>query len=263
MENKTNNYSKVWIGVAATAAIILAVVFWKINTDKKINLQPEPQRAIAQKVTAGGKGETAHDLFPTELEMARKQGKGIMAYVCMENCKFCTKFVNETLSQPEVHDYLEERFIQVAVDLRDKENKAFFKKYEINAAPSALFFAADGTYLDESRGAVPTENFMEVAEGAWQMIEEGAVDIAPAAKLDAKVFPNPNNGNFNIQLNAADGPVEIKVLDRNGQVVYEDLQKDFTGNYEGTIQLPNPQAGTYYLKIMQGKQVETQRIIVQ
>ena len=180
MKNKSNNYSKIWTGVAITTVIILAVIFWKINSADKIENNSMPHRGIAQKIAKGGKGETAHDLFPTELVMAKKQGKGIMAYICMENCKFCTKFVNETLSKPEVHEYLEERFIQVVVDLRDKENAAFFKKHEIEVAPSSLFFSADGIFLDKSIGALGTENFMEIVEGVWQKIQKKSDNISSA-----------------------------------------------------------------------------------
>ncbi|MEO1260747.1 MAG: T9SS type A sorting domain-containing protein [Bacteroidota bacterium] len=264
MENK-NPHQKIKSGAAivAAAVIILAAIFWKINHDKKAVTNPAEQAPIAQRVTAGGLGKTANDLFPTELEMAGKQGKGIMAYVCMENCKYCTKFVNETLSRPEVHDYLEDRFIQVAVDLRDKKNRFFLKKHEADAAPSALFFSPDGTFLNKSMGAVPTENFMETAEAAWQILsgnpEEKEVAIVP----DAKIFPNPNHGHFNIQLNAAAGAALIQVFNANGQEVYQEKQDLFTGQYEGRINLPNAQKGTYYLKITQGEQAATQKIIVQ
>lgn len=260
MENKSKNYSKIWMGVAVAAVIILAAIFWKLNSSEKTDLQPDSPKAIAQKVMTGGKGETVHDLFPTELKMAKEQGKGIMAYVCMENCKFCTKFVNETLSKSAVHEYLEERFIQVAVDLKDEENKAFLKKHEIEAAPIALFFAADGTYLDKNIGARGTEYFMKVAESAWQMINGISTD---AVQIDTKIFPNPNNGNFNIQLNAADGPIEIKVFDESGKEIYQERQNDFSGSHEGTINLQNAQKGFYYLKIIQGQQISTQKIIVQ
>ena len=261
--NNSSNYSKLWLGITAVVVIILMAVLWQFNTNEQKGpplLTPAP---IAQQVTSGGKGETANDLFPTELEIAKKSGKGIMAYVCMENCKFCTKFVNETLSKPEVHEYLEDRFIQVAVDLRNKENKHFFKKHGINAAPSALFFAADGSYLNEVKGACPTEQFLEVVDNAWEMMKNGSYKSGTTIVPDAKIFPNPNNGHFNIQLNAAKKPITVKVINENGQEVFSEKQNNFSGFYEGKINLKNPQKGIYYLKIIQAGQVSTQQIIVQ
>ncbi len=265
MENKiNNNYSKLWMGIAASLVIVLAAIAWNSNSTEHIESNSDSQLAIAQQVTAGGKGETTIDLFPTELELARQQGKGIMAYVCMENCKFCKKFVDETLSLPAVHEYLEERFIQVAVDLRDDKNAPFFKKYGINAAPSAVFFDANGGYLDMSKGACATEVFMEIAEGAWQEVEEGSdVNTAENILLKAKIFPNPSNGNLNIQLNGAEGALLIKVFNEKGAEVFQEKKNDFSGYLKEAINLTDLPKGMYYLKAIQKDQVSTEKIIIQ
>ena len=264
MENKSNNYTrKLWLAVAAVATIILVALFWKTNM-AKTEVPVTPQSPIAHRVAAEGSGTTANEMFPTELEKARQQSKGIMAYICMENCKFCNIFVNETLSKPEVHEYLEERFIQVAVDLRDKKNRPFLKEHETNAAPSALFFGPDGTFLTKSKGAIPTEEFMEVAGEAWNAISENSGLYTQNNKIpEGKVFPNPNNGNFNIQVKAADEPVLIKINNENGREVYRQQQDYFSGYYEDKIDLTAFPTGVYYLQIVQGKKIVTEKIIVQ
>ncbi len=266
MENKSiNNSKKIWLGVAALVVIILAAIFWKLNTSEIRETPASTDPPIAMNVTAEGNGTTANDMFPTELEKAGRQNKGIMAYVCMENCRFCEKFVKETLSLPEVHEYLEERFIQVAVDLRDKKNHPFLKEHDTNAAPSALFFGSDGRFLAKSRGAMSTDQFMEIVNEAWDQISGGGnADLKRNISPEIKIFPNPNNGHFNFQLNAAtEAPISINIINENGQNVYQLSHGNFSGYYEDKIDLTEYPKGIYYMQIMQGKKLVTEKIMVQ
>ena len=265
MENNSIiNTRKIWLGVAAIVAVLLAAMFWKINVAVPKAAPPPSEMPTAHRVVMEGTGATANEMFPTELEMAKQQGKGIMAYVCMENCKFCEKFVTETLSLPEVHNYLEERFIQVAVDLRDKNNHSFLNQHEINAAPSALFFGSNGEFLGKSIGAIPTEQFMEIVDEAWNAISEDRDIVSQEYILpEIKIFPNPNNGNFNIQLKAASIPIFLRIVNEKGQEVYQQKQGGFSGYFEGKIDLTEFPKGIYYLQIRQGKKMITEKILVQ
>ena len=266
MENTSIIHNKkMWLGMAAAVAIVLAAIFWKLNKAEINEIPSLTDPPIALNVIAEGSGTTANDMFPTELELAKRQGKGIMAYVCMENCRYCEKFVKETLSQPDVHEYLVERFIQVAIDLRDKENHPFLKAHETNAAPTALFFNSSGKYLTKSRGAITTEAFMEIVEDAWYRIENGDDAITGKNILPkVKIFPNPNNGHFNFQLKAtAEAPVSINIINENGQSVYQLNHDNFSGDYEGKIDLTEYSKGIYYMQILQGKNLATEKILVQ
>lgn len=76
------------------------------------------------------------------------------------------------------------------------------------------------------------------------------------------VYPNPNNGNFNIQFaNASSDKINIAVYDMRGRIIFEkdyQSQSDFNEN----IQLDNVQAGVYILNVTDGKHKEIKRIVV-
>ncbi len=79
---------------------------------------------------------------------------------------------------------------------------------------------------------------------------------------DFAVFPNPNNGNFNIKFsNASDSGVKVMVADLRGRVI---LQKDYAGQatFNQNIQLNNAQSGVYLLTVTDGSRKEVRKIIV-
>jgi subtilisin-like proprotein convertase family protein len=76
------------------------------------------------------------------------------------------------------------------------------------------------------------------------------------------VYPNPNNGNFNVQFkNAVSEQIELNVYDMSGRNVFNrnySTQNDFNEN----IQLNAIQAGIYLLSIFDGERTQSQRIII-
>ncbi len=242
------------IGILAVAGII-----WSLNSSDvpATDTAPEEQAAIAQQVTMG-KGKLATELFPTELEMAQREGKGLMVYVCMENCVFCAKFVRETLSLPHVHEYLEEHFQQVAVDLRDDDYRPFLEQHEINAAPSTLFFSPDGKFITSSKGACPAEEFESVIEEVTQHIQKAGVKIEP----QLTVFPNPSDGRFTLRADAAPGPVYLSILDESGRQVFQKNIADFSGYHEEEIDLTAFPKGMFLLHFQQEGTKMTEKVLV-
>lgn len=71
-------------------------------------------------------------------------------------------------------------------------------------------------------------------------LEEGLV-------AEAKVFPNPSNGIFNVQLNA-NATATVKVVDILGQVVYASTE-NFVAGQRKAIDLSNQAKGMYILTI--------------
>ncbi|WP_299098297.1 reprolysin-like metallopeptidase [uncultured Winogradskyella sp.] len=77
------------------------------------------------------------------------------------------------------------------------------------------------------------------------------------------IYPNPNNGEFNIGFNPTSGDaISIDVYDIRGRSIYKNVY-DNTGRFEETIQLSNAQAGVYMLMISDGSQKVTKKIIVE
>ncbi|EPR72400.1 putative internalin [Winogradskyella psychrotolerans RS-3] len=76
------------------------------------------------------------------------------------------------------------------------------------------------------------------------------------------IYPNPNNGAFNIQFNPKSGEdISVVVYDIRGRSIYT---KNYTNvrRFEETIQLNNAQSGVYLLTITDGAQKVTKKIIV-
>jgi hypothetical protein len=89
------------------------------------------------------------------------------------------------------------------------------------------------------------------------------MDMAVSKRsFDAVLFPNPNNGKFNVQIS---GPysekIELVVFDNNGKLIKKQTIKNFTGNYTETVQI-NLVRGAYTLQINTGKETLSRRFII-
>lgn len=77
------------------------------------------------------------------------------------------------------------------------------------------------------------------------------------------VFPNPNNGNFNIQFNtASSNGVTVLVHDMRGRMIYENKYAT-SATFNENIQLNSAQSGVYLLTVTDGDKKETKKIVVE
>jgi len=77
------------------------------------------------------------------------------------------------------------------------------------------------------------------------------------------IYPNPNNGNFNIQFNSNSGnEISVEVHDIRGRSIYN---KSYTNNglFNESLQLNNAQAGVYLVTVQDGSKKEVKKIVVQ
>ncbi len=74
-----------------------------------------------------------------------------------------------------------------------------------------------------------------------------------------KVYPNPTNGLFNLQIAKFSGKLNIQVTDLNGRLVYDAKNTDF--NIEKAIDLSAYQSGVYILKVSGEKLNYSQKLI--
>jgi len=76
------------------------------------------------------------------------------------------------------------------------------------------------------------------------------------------VYPNPNNGEFNIEFNPTSGEdISIEVYDIRGRYIYSNIYSNVS-RFEEVIRLNNAQSGVYLLTIADGTQKVTKKIIV-
>lgn len=75
-----------------------------------------------------------------------------------------------------------------------------------------------------------------------------------------KVFPNPNNGIFNIEMKNFDGPASICIINAIGEVVYQ-TQSANAGVIKPDLSAFN--RGLYVVRVSDGKTIATQKMLFQ
>jgi len=90
-----------------------------------------------------------------------------------------------------------------------------------------------------------------------------SVDDFDANALDFVVYPNPNNGMFNIKMSntSFEDTIKVSVYDIRGRLVYNN---NFENNNEfnEVISLNNAESGIYLLNVTNGNLTETKKIIL-
>lgn len=136
------------------------------------------------------------------------------------------------------------------------------------------------THNDHSRANGPVivgtpEPDLEVAPAILQSpqtndtdlpkINETPLPIANEIRFEElKVFPNPNDGIFNLELELPQrGRTSIQVFDANGKRVYENNLGNFKGIFSDRIDIANTAKGIYFLLLRQDDKTLSKRLVIQ
>jgi subtilisin-like proprotein convertase family protein len=80
---------------------------------------------------------------------------------------------------------------------------------------------------------------------------------------DFSLYPNPNNGNFNIQFTSnSSNEIKVGVHDLRGRLVFEKEYQN-TGTFNQNLQLNNVQTGIYMVTVQDGERKETKKIVIE
>ncbi len=76
--------------------------------------------------------------------------------------------------------------------------------------------------------------------------------------IEVKVFPNPTHNNFNLQINTLNqSPVDVSIMDVQGKLI-----KRLTAKPNEISSIGNDlQSGVYLIKVVQGKQIKTVKVV--
>lgn len=102
-----------------------------------------------------------------------------------------------------------------------------------------------------------------VNEWSLELCVDSGLSVAENNLENLSIYPNPNNGEFNIGFNPKSGEaISIDVYDIRGRSIYT---KSFNSvsRFEEAIQLNNAQSGVYLLTISDGAHKVTKKIIVE
>jgi hypothetical protein len=89
------------------------------------------------------------------------------------------------------------------------------------------------------------------------------VAAAPAADLNFRVYPNPNNGTFSVSFNTtSESASSLQLFDLTGKVVFETSYNAVAGENIIPVELNNFAAGVYLLKFNQAGQTQTTKVVL-
>jgi hypothetical protein len=152
-----------------------------------------------------------------------------------------------------------------SVDLLSGSASTFIAGQSINFLPG--FHAHDGSQMNAYitlTGAycnsLPSPANEQLAEKSmW--LNEGTKPIAQGIfEKTVKIYPNPNNGKFTIELTNFEGPSIITIANTIGAIVYQTtVNKSPTSEFE----LTTLKKGLYFVSIKNGDFIKTNKIIVQ
>ena len=98
-------------------------------------------------------------------------------------------------------------------------------------------------------------------EQATIALENTSTNIQNA---DLSVYPNPTGGIVQFKYTATDkGAVQMNLTDIMGRVVMTKTIEKFSGFYEEVIDLKGMQDGVYFMNVVQGEEVRTEKIVLQ
>ncbi len=107
-----------------------------------------------------------------------------------------------------------------------------------------------------SAAAIPMSNQNSTSTLLSAQSAEGGISL--------KAYPNPNTGRFTISFATEEaGKVSVRLVNAVGQVLLEDTQENFSGNYERQVSLEHAPKGVYILQVSIHDQTITRKVVIQ
>jgi Secretion system C-terminal sorting domain len=127
----------------------------------------------------------------------------------------------------------------------------------VGATSQNYTFTANGTYT-----VVVTAGTCSSAISAPVVITTTGIDEAGNPYL-LSIYPNPNDGNFNVSFNATEkGTYKVELTNALGQLIFKDELKDFTGTYTKQLSVVDYGKGIYTISLINSKNEAVKKIIV-
>ncbi len=120
-----------------------------------------------------------------------------------------------------------------------------------NPAVAGLGQAVVTYYYTDATGCEGSAS-VNITVNACVGVEENTLENS------VSVYPNPNNGDFTIAINANIGDVKIEVLDLQGRVVYASQENNVTAGFTSAVSLDEMANGIYMVRLTS---VNAQRMI--
>lgn len=85
----------------------------------------------------------------------------------------------------------------------------------------------------------------------------------PENPFSLSIYPNPNDGNFNITFTASEKSMyTLDLINSLGQLIYKEVLNDYTGTYTKKLNIPEYGKGVYTISLTNSKNETVKKIIV-
>ena len=108
-------------------------------------------------------------------------------------------------------------------------------------------------------------NLEELDEDDKVILDKSGIEVSSKELelQDLSIYPNPNDGNFNLKFELPrKGKTSVRVINNKGEIVLERNLGKAEGVNEESIELSDQPAGIYYLQILQDKSAITKKVVV-
>lgn len=99
--------------------------------------------------------------YEVAIKQAKEQNKGVYLFVGADDCRWCDRFKETTLSKNEVISKLKEEYILLYMS-RDKHNIP--KHFEVKGVPRHYFLTKDGKIIHADRGSREPDGFFALLD---------------------------------------------------------------------------------------------------
>lgn len=80
--------------------------------------------------------------------------------------------------------------------------------------------------------------------------------------ISFNIYPNPNNGQFTIEINSSEKASDILIRDITGKTIYQKLNLAHGKQFSENINLSNQAKGIYFITIRNGDKLYTKKLII-
>ena len=101
-----------------------------------------------------------HD-YNSALILAKMQNKDVYLFIGANDCRYCDKFVKDTLSHEEVIKKLRKDYILLYMS---RDEHKIPKKFKIRGVPRQYFLTADGEIIYATNGSREIDGFYQLLD---------------------------------------------------------------------------------------------------
>ncbi|MFN2396006.1 MAG: agmatine deiminase family protein [Bacteroidales bacterium] len=152
----------------------------------------------------------------------------------------------ETTPAPGTYTYVEGTEVEITATPADGW---LFEEWQMNS---------DETYENEQITVTLDQDI--TATAVYRQIDTSVPEWESKFAFD--VFPNPNEGTFNIVMSPSDGPVDIRIFNIQGSLVYQDKVISTQWDELFPVDLNNKAKGMYFVQITGNHGSKTKRVVI-